>query len=160
MKKLVLVLVLGMVILSCSNDNDIPLVGVVVDTGVNIKYLDENGNNLLNGEIDESNINIYHKINNEWVGYYESNLDYPKGIVVRERDNEKYLVLFVSIIVDENSISETKIEYSNRNEGDIIKTLIDNSNGNRIVRKVWYNSILKWEWDPSEETDRMIEIVM
>lgn len=160
MKKLVLVLVLGMIVLSCSNGDDEPLNSVVVDTGVYIKYLDENGNNLLNDEIDESNINIYHKINNEWVGYYKSNLDYPKGIVVRERDNEKYLVLFVSIIVDGNNISETKIEYSNRNEVDIIKTVIDNNNGNTIVHKVWYNGIMKWEWGPSNQTDRMIEIVM
>ncbi len=161
MKKLVIVLVLGMIILSCSNGSDGPITGVIVDTGVHIKYLDENGNNLIDNEIVESKINIYHKINNEWVGYYRSNLDYPKGIRIDEIENERYLLLFVSGVVDGNNISETKIEFSNRNELDIIKTLIDNSNGNTIVHKVWYNGIVKWEWewDSSKQTDRMFDIV-
>ncbi|MCD6543856.1 MAG: hypothetical protein J7K34_05045 [Flavobacteriaceae bacterium] len=157
MKKLVIVLVLGMIILSCSNGSDEPISGVFVDIGVHIKYLDENGNNLLNGEIDESDINIYHKINNEWVKYYEGNLDYPKGIMIYERENEKYLVLFVSEKVNESNLSETKIEFSNYNESDIVKTEIDFSNNNIIVRKVWYNGIMKWE--STEQTERMFEIV-
>lgn len=157
MKKLVIVLVLGMIPFSCSNSGDGPISGVIVDIGVHIKYLDENGNNLLNSGIDESEINIYHKINKEWVKYYEGNLDYPKGIKIYERENEKYLLLFVSDKVNESNLSETKIEFSNYNESDIVKSEIDFSNHNMIVRKVWYNDIIKWE--STEQTERMFEIV-
>ena len=156
MKKLVIILVLGMIFISCSKGEDEPMYGVVVDTSVLIKYLDENGNNLLNDGINESDINIYHKINNEWVKYYEGNLDYPKGIRIDERENEKYLILFVSIEVNESDLSETKIEFSNYNKSDIVKSEIDFSGNNIIVRKVWYNGDLKWE---SYDTERMFEII-
>lgn len=157
MKKLVIVLVLGMIFNSCSNGGDEPIYGVYVDHSIYIKYFDENGNNLLNGGIDESDINIYRKINNEWVYYFEGNLDYPKGIKIVEIENEKYLILFVSDKVNESNISETKIELSNYIESDIFKTEIDNSHGNSIIRKIWLNGMMKWE--STERTEKLFEII-
>jgi hypothetical protein len=159
MKKILLLLA-AILILGCSTDEDEKVnCCTIIDTGVSIKYVNEDGENLfeLDGGLTEADIAIYHKINNEWVKYYEGNLDYPKGfrIVEREDGTGTYLVVFPSTTIIENNYSETKIEFS-KSDFDVLKTEIDRSNSNEIVTKVWYNDELKWE---GNQTERMFEIL-
>ncbi len=154
MKKILLLIALT-IIASCTTD-EIDCC-TIIDTGVSIKYLNEEGENLfeMNGGLNVSDINIYHKINNEWVKYFEGNLDYPKGLRTVEREDGTYLVIFPSTNIVENGYSETKIEFSN-SDFDILKTEVDKKKSNEIVTKVWYNDELKWE---GNQTERLIEIV-
>ena len=153
MKKIILLLIIGLSNFACSDDNDCCL---NIDIGIDIKYINTEGQNLF--EIDngynESDITIYHKANGEWEEYYESNLDSPKGITVVEGENGKFLSISPSTTLDNNNYSETKIQFS-ESDFDIIKTEIDKSNSSTILTKVWYNGVLEWE----AYENRMIEIV-
>jgi hypothetical protein len=156
MKKILGFIILMLLLNSC--DKKAVICCTNIDIGISIKYINEEGENLFELEMDglnESNINIYHKINYEWVKYFEGNLDYPKGIRIIEREDGKYLVIFPSIVMVENNYSETKIEFS-QTDYDIIKTEIDQNGSNTMVTKVWYNDQLKWE---AYQTERMFEIV-
>ncbi len=152
--KFFLLLITLTFIAGCSAGNDCC---VNIDTGVSIKYLNEEGENLfkVDGGLEISDINIYHKINNEWVGFYQGNLDSPKGISLEEREEEIYLVIFPSTTIVANGYSETKIEFS-ESDSDILKTEIYKMNSNEIVTKVWYNNVLKWD---GNETERIIEVI-
>lgn len=154
MKKILLLIAVTLVA-SCSTDEKDCCVNI--DTGVSIKYLNEEGENLFEtvSGLNVADINIYHKINNEWVKYFEGNLDYPKGLLTVEREDETYLVIFPSTTIVEKGYSETKIEFS-ESDSDILKTEVNKNNSNQIVTKVWYNGELKWEGNQSE---RIIEIV-
>lgn len=154
MKKILLLIAVTL-IASCTTDEKDCC--TIIDTGVSIKYLNEEGENLfeINGGLDVSDINIYHKINNEWTRYYKGNLDSPKGINTVEREDGTYLVISPSTTIVENGYSETKIEFSD-SDFDVLKTEVDKKNSNEIVTKVWYNDELKWEGNQSE---RKIEIV-
>lgn len=154
MKKIFALLVVGILFSACSNEKGCC---TIIDISTSIKYLNQEGENLfeLDNGINESDITIYHKINNEWIEYFEGNLDYPKGIKTVLRESGTYLIVFPSTTIVENDYSETKIEFS-ATDSDIIKTEIDKSNSNMIVTKVWYNEKLKWE---ACKTERMFEIV-
>ena len=158
MKKILSLFIVGILFIACSDDEKGIDCCTNIDIGISVKYVNENGENLFeleNGGLNESNINIYHKINNEWVKYFEGNLDSPKGIRIIEREDGKYLGIFPSTVIVENNYSETKIEFS-QTDSDIIKTEIDKNGSNTIVTKVWYNDLIKWEAD---QTERMFEIV-
>jgi len=154
MKKILLLIAVTL-IASCTTDEKDCC--TIIDTGVSIKYLNEEGGNLfeLEGGLNVADINIYHKINNEWVRYFEGNLDYPKGLRTVEREDGTYLIIFPSTTIVENGYSETKIEFS-ESDSDILKTQVDKNSSNEIVTKVWYNDELKWE---GNHTERIIEIV-
>ena len=154
MKKILLLIAVTL-IASCTTDEKDCC--TIIDTGVSIKYLNEEGENLfeMDGGLNVADINIYHKIDNEWVKYFEANLDYPKGLRSVEREDGTYLVIFPSTNIVENDYSETKIEFSDT-DFDILKTEVDKKNSNEIVTKVWYNEELKWE---GNQTERLIEIV-
>ncbi|TPE46415.1 hypothetical protein [Pontibacter mangrovi] len=154
MKKFLLLIAVALVV-SCSTDEEDCC--TIIDTGVSIKYLNGQGENLLevDGGIDVADINIYHKINNDWVKYFRGNLDYPKGFYTVERENGTYLVVFPSTTIGESGYSETKIEFS-ETDFDILKTEVQKKNSSEIVTMVWYNDELKWEGNQSE---RLIEVV-
>lgn len=157
MKKILSFILIGILLIGCSSDDDIQCC-VVIDTAISIKYLNENGDNLLDmetGGINFSEINVFQKIENEWVRYSEGSSDYPKGVRIIEREDGKYLNVFPSTVTAGNTYSETKIEFSEE-DFDIIKTEIDKSSSNTIVTKVWYNNELKWK---AYETERMFEII-
>ena len=153
MRKLLITLLIP-VIISCSTDD--PVCCTNIDTGISIQYFDLQGQDLLeSGVYSESNIEIYHKIDGEWVRYYEGNLDSPKGISVVEHEAGYYLTLFPSSTLDSENVSETKIEFS-ETDFDIVKAEIDRSNGNEVVTKVWYNDQLRWE---AYDTERKFTVI-
>ena len=140
----------------CSSDEG-RICCTIIDTGVYIKYLTAEGENLLEieGGYTISDITVYHKINNEWVKYFEGNLDEPKGLRLVDREDGKYLGVFVSTTTDEEGYSETKLEFS-ESDYDVIRAEVDKSHSNTIVTKIWYDGELKWESNLSERT---IEVV-
>jgi hypothetical protein len=156
MKNLFFLIIMGFLTVSCA-DKEIDCC-VNIDTGISVKYLNEKGQNLfeLGSEgYEESEINVYHKVNGQWVAYYRHNLDDPKGIRLDEREDGTYLVIFPSTEIVERNYSETKIEFSD-SDSDIIKAEIDQSGPNTVVTRVWYNGVLKWE---AYETERMFEVL-
>ena len=155
MKKIVSILITVIVLTACS-DNEMDCC-TNIDIGVSIKYLNGEGENLfeIDNVLTESDINIYHKIDNEWVRYHEGNLDYPKGITTVEKEDGIYLEVTPSTTIVENNYSETKIEFSD-SDSDILRTEIDRSNSHVIVTKVWYNDKLKWE---AYQSGRLFEII-
>jgi hypothetical protein len=155
MRTILAVIALGAMLASCSS------FGVYCctdfDTIISIKYLNEDGDNLfvVEGGYSESSINIYHKINGEWVLNYNEKLDYPKDIRIDEREDGTYLSIFPSKTIVSDNCTETKIEFSD-SDADIIKTEIQKTNSNVSVVKVWYNGELKWELS---QTERIFEVV-
>jgi len=154
MKRIFTLIIIGFLTISCTDDENCC---TVIDIGVDIKYLNENGENLfdISNGFDFSKINAYHKNDGNWEKYFEGNLDYPKGLMLVERKDGTYLRIFPSTTIVENNISESKIEFS-ENDSDILKTEITKTNSNTIVKKVWYNGELKWE---SGKTERLFEII-
>ena len=155
MNKLITTIIIGLIVCACSSDNSDCC--TVIDIGMDIKYVNQAGENLFDIEngLDIEEIKVYYKIENEWELHYSYNLDSPKGISLIQRGEETYLRLTPSIDIVTDGYSETKIELSSE-ESDVIRTMIDNSQPNVIVTKVWYNNDLKWE---AYEDERMFEVV-
>lgn len=155
--KNIYLIAITLILISCSSDEPENCC-VVVDTAVTIKYVNDNNENLLEGEnsIDVNNIKVFHKIDSEWKEYFEGNMDYPKGLTTVEINGENFLRIFVSTDIDENQVSETKLEFSDNNE-DIIKTELNLSANNTIITRVWYNDNL--EWDMNDNLPRQFIIV-
>jgi len=155
MKKILTCIIIGIMLTACSEENN-SNPATIVDTQISIKYVNQNGENLF--EIDKgydlSHVDIYHKIDNEWVRYFEGNLDHPEGIKLVERENGTYFVVRPSTEIVKDNYSLTKIELS-QSDSDTIRTEVDKSNSNVIATKVSYNGELKWE-GPDE---RMFTIV-
>lgn len=149
-----LVLILFPVLISCNTDE--PNCCTNIDTNILIKYLDDQGQNLLeSGVYSESNINIYHLIDGSWERYFNGFRDSPKGITVNQLEDGLYLTLSPSSTTNTSGISETKIEFS-ENDFDVIKAEIEKSSNSQIITKVWYNDQLKWE---AYATERKFEVV-
>lgn len=131
-------------LISCKNEDDDCC--MVVDTSIVIKYVNNNSESILNKPegLPTSDIKVYHKIDGQWVEYYESNLDFPEGFSVRSVGEEDFLVLYPSLNFFNGNYSETKIEFS-ENDADIVKAQFNLSTGNTICSKVWYDNELKWE---------------
>ena len=157
MRKILSLLIIVLLASACSNSLDPKNCCTIIDIGIAVKYLNEDGENLLDipGGIKESDIKVYHKIDGEWVHYYEANLDYPSGVRSVPLEDGTYLMIFASPTIDENNYSETKIEFS-EGDFDIIKSEIYKTDSSEIITKVWYNDVLKWE---SGVLDRSFEIV-
>lgn len=155
MKKIIAFLLIATISLACSDNKNNCCTNI--DTGISIKYSNQNGENLFeipNG-IAESDITVYHKINGEWKRYFRGNLDYPKGIATQQREDGTYLLIFPSTTIVDDNYSETKIEFS-ESDSDIIKTKIRNANSNETVTEVYYNGQLKWV---TQNGERKFEIV-
>lgn len=150
-------MLISLIFTSCSLEREEPLCCINFSTGIAIKYLDPNGENLLDREngIKVEDLSVFHRINGEWVEYFEGHLDFPKGIREVEGDDGTYLVVFASTKMDEENISETKLVFSEGDE-DVIRSEIRTDNG-MIVIKVWYNGELKWTAE--DATERSFEVV-
>ncbi|MDH3322538.1 MAG: hypothetical protein OEM04_06070 [Flavobacteriaceae bacterium] len=145
MKNVIYFLLIAISLISCDDNEPIDCC-TVVDIGILIKYVDQNGDNIIdktNG-IESSKIKIFHHINNDWVLYYDSNMDVSKGFKVIEINGENYISVFPSDHYIDHQFSETRIQFSD-NDFDQIRTEFDFSHGNTICTKVWYNEALVWD---------------
>ena len=111
--------------------------------------------NFLEG-IDEADITVYHRKDQEWVAYFQGNLDHPKGIAIEENsEGEPYLWLSPNTEYFSENLTETKLEFPGGEE-DIIRAQFDRSEGNLVCTKVWYNDNLRWE---ANATGRAFEVL-
>ncbi|MEM9141539.1 MAG: hypothetical protein AAGA86_01040 [Bacteroidota bacterium] len=154
MKRTLIFICMGLVLSGCKEDDCcIPDCCANVDVGLQIKYINEAGENLFGlGDqgYDFDAITVYHKIDGEWQRYFKSNYDRPKGIDLVTIEETTWLDVFPSTTIVANNRSETKIEFS-PTDMDIITTEIDDSNNNILVTRVWYNDV--------EQENRFFEIV-
>lgn len=127
------------------------------DVGVDIKYVNETGENLLVIEsIALHDIGVSHKIDGEWKGYFEGHHDLPNSVRIIDRENEKYLKVSLSLETDEDNISETKLVIQGTSEI-IIKAEVRVNGGSTVVTKLWNNGELRWE--AGDGGERILTIV-
>jgi hypothetical protein len=116
----------------------------VVEINIDISYKDALGNDLLDvtkqNHFSSDSIMLYSLINGKKIEILYPNLSHPKMFYIYKNDSLNLNLLRVSLEQD-----STLIEL-NKRIIDTITCTIDKSNGNEILRKVWYNSVLKWEY--------------
>lgn len=157
MKKLstsqVMILLLVGLLSACSTSQDCC---TVIDTAVNIHYLDQQGKNWLTEQgITEQNLTVYFVKEGQAEKIYRGNLDAPKMCKVIEGESaEKELRLFPSDYLA-NSYSLTLLEFPD-GKVDTVKCYIETKGINQICKQVWYNGASKWQ---AGQTSRRIEII-
>ncbi|WP_136468073.1 hypothetical protein [Flagellimonas onchidii] len=120
----------------------------VIDLQVNLKYFNQEGEDLLNPDttnhFSENRIKVYYLVNGEKKEIIRGNLDNPRMFSLSEPHSERdYFILSLSL----NDLSDEKIKttYLELNENDtdtITHTLTQSSGNNKVIDKVWYNGRL------------------
>jgi hypothetical protein len=156
MKKLLLLLFIGALFYSCNKNEECC---TIIDVGIFVKYLDDEGTNILDTTegIASDSIKLFYKKNGEWQYYFNGNMDYSKGFKVIEMEGENYLKLFPSDGYFDDVYSETKIAYTN-SDFDVLKCEFYFQNSNTFCVKIWVNDSLTWD-DSSLGSERIIEII-
>jgi hypothetical protein len=115
---------------------------VVIDNKVDIYYINSRQDDLLDTAViaafAEDSIHLYNVV----LGVKEevnNRADYPHNFFIYKNEQFNKFGLRVFLEVD------TTFLELNRNITDTITCLLDRSENNFIIRKVWYNGILKWE---------------
>jgi len=116
----------------------------VVTTSIDIAYNDSFGNDLLNEStqnyFSKNNIHVYTIINGVKTDVYNNMMDYPRDFLIYK--NIELNNYFIRFFLE----SDTVLVQLNQNTTDTIISTVDKSNGNEILRKLWYNGSLKWEF--------------
>ena len=115
----------------------------VVDTGVEITYVNNKGEDLLNvatpGHFSADSIHIYNVVKGIKKEVYNSHYDIPRNFVIIKNDSlHKY---FLRIFPD---VDTTLLELNENTTDTITCEFAKSYCNNQIVTKVWYNGILKW----------------
>lgn len=153
MKKLYFLL-LPIMFLSCDKSTDCC---VVVDTNIDIMYVDENGDSWLDQkELNENNINIYFMKDGQKEKVFRGNLDAPKMFsIYQDASGKDVFRLFPSDYI-ENNKSRTLIEFSST-DVDTVDCVFNTRNNNMICEEIWYNG--EPIWNTTQNSPRVIEIV-
>lgn len=131
---------------SCTSDKESN--NVIIARQIEFHVLDNQGNDLLNPQI-QSNFNnidkikLYHIINGEAVLFDRPNLDFPKGYLIYKRENED--IYRINLTVNPNGNTTTTLVEWNSNDTDTIKCDLNNYDYNSVISKVWYNGVLKYD---------------
>lgn len=150
MKKLLCILFVASLFLSCEKEEEPRICCTIVDIFMGIKYVDENGKNLLNAAngIDVSGIRVYDKIDNEW----KISENPP-----RLSEDGEYLMVNTGYTRNDDNITTSKIIFADDSEDLITAQLNGESLFNTIIQKVWYNEELVW--DNANKEPRNFEII-
>lgn len=136
----ILPIIISLLYCSCSKNDGKE---AIVDTGVTISYKNSTGADLLapttQNYFNPINFHIYDVVNGNKKEVYYPNFDYPQNFYIYKNDSTHLYYLKVFVETD-----TTLLELS-KNITDTIISVIDKSNGNSIVRKVWYDGLLKWD---------------
>ena len=141
--------------LSCSEPD---VCCTVVDVGVMIEYVNENGENLFEipEGLTENQIITYLREDGNWVYYHGGGSAAPRGVKVTDTPEGKVLWLSPSLITDAAGYSETKLVFS-ETDADSVRTKIESSGNITVVSEVWYNNELKWSSGPSERRFQVVK---
>lgn len=150
MKKLLSILFVTSLFMSCQKEEPRDCC-TIVDISMSIKYIDENGENLLKAEsgIDVSAIRVYNKIDEEW-----KISENPPFL----SDDEEYLIVSTGHTRNDENITTSKIVFADESEGLIKAELNGESLFNTIIQKVWYNGELVW--NNADKDQRVFEIII
>jgi hypothetical protein len=116
----------------------------IVSTEMDINYKNIKGEDLLdtsvNGHFLINDIHVYNVVNGIKKEVDYPNFTYPHNFFIykNESSNEYLLRVFIE--------TDTTLLQLNQGITDSIICVIDKSNGNEILRKLWYNNVLKWEF--------------
>jgi hypothetical protein len=143
-------------LLSCNKDNEIvneSLYNTNVESFIDFKLQDSNGNNLLSGETTSSlsyaDIDVIYFDNNIEKVYNNPLLDASKGYLIMNEGTNAYIRLYLNLPKNNETESLTYIKIKN-SDIDTLKSLFSilsgpegNYGGSSIsVQKVWYNENL------------------
>lgn len=148
MKKLVTLLAISFLLLitgGCKKNNK-PETIVAVD--IAIVYKDNLGDNLLDSATPNhysyANMSVFYLENGVKEEYYNGKMDDPKGLkIAKDSTGAYFLGVLLNSFRAENDT--TLLQLSNTDMDTIVGT-IDKSNGDIILKKVWYNGALEWEY--------------
>jgi len=116
---------------------------ITVMTSMDIAYKDKLGNDLLDSSTQNhystDSIHVYNVVNGIKKERYYGNLDNPRLWSIFKIDSLNTYFLGIGLEVD------TTLLELNKRTTDTLTCIIDKSNGNRILRKFWYNGVLKWD---------------
>ncbi|GAA0195031.1 hypothetical protein GCM10009122_58970 [Fulvivirga kasyanovii] len=154
-----LLLLVAAIAVSCKDD-DVDCC-TIVDTTIIMKFVDENGVNLLNDiaehGIEPAGIVLYYKVNGQWEEYFEANLDAPKGYLTTEESGDAFFILYTDPSYSENNITEIKIQFTEDLSG-ILKAEFTQNGSNVTCTKVWYDDELKWDQTSQSERSFTVEL--
>ena len=103
------------------------------DTQVNIRVVDEQGNNLLAKEITESDIDIYYLKDNRWIYQNSANLDQPEPFsFIMTSDTSMILALN-----NWDNESMTRIQWVGYSSDTIVSTYQDVNSNYVVVEDAW-----------------------
>jgi len=142
---------------SCDDEDQ----SMIVDTNITLSFVDEQGNDLLNTEVDEpiesDKIDLYKFLDGKKEQVNSANLDYPSGFMVYRDENmsRNMLEVLPSQFSQGAGTFEVLIDFDGA-QGDMLKYEIEKTGRSEKVVKVWYNDELKWK---EGEGRRYIEIV-
>lgn len=137
------VLIIPLIITNCKKE---PSKSVVVTMHVDIAYQNKSGNDLLDSTIQNAfltkNIHVYNVTKGIKKEVYYPTADYPHNFEIYKQDNLTpfYLRLFLE--------TDTTLLELNQSITDTITCISERSNGNFLLKKLWYNGVMKWGNDP------------
>ncbi|MBE0649268.1 MAG: hypothetical protein IH595_00355 [Bacteroidales bacterium] len=148
MKKSIIVLVISVLLLIIGSCKKVNKPEPIVAVGINVAYKDNLGNNLLDSATPNhysiANMHVFYLENGVKEEYYNGKMDNPKGLKIFQDSTGEY-VLGIGLNSFRAENDTTLLQLSNTDIDTIVGT-IDKSNGDIILKKVWYNGILKWEY--------------
>lgn len=128
---------------ACSKTDNIE---IPVNTNIDIQIRNKEGEDLLNpsteGSLNTSEIRVFYKTSAGWNEVYESTLDCPRQICVRQSGDSYVARLFPNNITSDE-ITETRIQW-NQQMSDVVKCKPKRNEEGKPVsnEKVWFNDEL------------------
>jgi len=150
MKRIILTIILGINLLSCSSDEGSE--AVTLDIGVAISLQNQEGIDLFQSpEYNPDTFQIFYVIDGENVEIDNPNLDYPRNFYMLGTSPET-MRLFLNSELSEDNNSETLIKWNNA-QSDLIKAHfrsgVENNEDYLICDKIWVNDVLAWDGNGS-----------
>jgi len=154
------------------------ILGVLIDSSVDLYYTDSSGNDLLDtlclNHYNKNEIKLLNFIDGEAIEFHESFIDgsTSNGLYFYKREDiNSYAVRIMRLypssilnkVVSGNISRYEMISFLqlNENETDTVKCEIEQYEGqggfSSVITKVWYNNELKWESKPTD-SNRIIKI--
>ena len=139
MKKslILLMTIITIFLVNCNKDPN-----TVVDIDVQIAYKNDMNKDLLDADIQNhfssDSIHVYNVNNGVKTERFYGNLDSPRLWEIYKDKNTDTNFLIVGVETD------TTLLKLNSHTIDTLTCVIEKSNGNTILKKVWYNGVLKW----------------
>jgi hypothetical protein len=141
----------AMVLLVACNKKEVPTNGVAVEIYIDISYVDQNGNDLLNPEnptsYNPNDFGLYYLKNGKKTLYYMSNYNEPHGYSKVWYFPESKLYCFRLFPPADTSYLQISNDIT-----DTIRSSVEIYNGgaSMFLTKLWYNDSLVWPNDYSQ----------